>query len=116
MTNQFEAEVVTLTEWLGTSAGPGPVWTKSSTDLNINLISFSSGQGVPAHINNEVDVFVVVVRGEGLIEIDEVQHPMQAGQICLIPKGALRAVRSSSPDFAYLTCHRRREGLWPVDQ
>lgn len=115
MTDPLEAEVVTLIEWLAASSDSGPVWTKSSVDLNINLISFRSGQGVPAHINNEVDVFVVVVGGEGLLEIDHVEHPMRAGQVCLIPKGVLRALRSSSQDFAYLTCHRRREGLWPVD-
>jgi quercetin dioxygenase-like cupin family protein len=115
MTRPTEPEVVTLADWLAASSGPGPAWTATSADLNVNLISFPDGQGVSAHVNNEVDVLIVVVKGEGVIEIDDVHQSLRAGQVCLIPKGVKRAIRSSSPQFAYLTCHRRRAGLWPSD-
>jgi quercetin dioxygenase-like cupin family protein len=113
---QNEAEVVTLAEWLAAVSGTGPVWTKSSVDLNINLISFPMGQGVPMHVNSDVDVLVVVVRGEGLLELGDTRYHLRAGQVCVIPKGAPRAIQSRSSEFAYLTCHRRRGGLWPADQ
>jgi mannose-6-phosphate isomerase-like protein (cupin superfamily) len=107
--------IVTPAEILAVSPGPGPVWTLTSDDLNVNLLSFTDGEGVASHVNNEVDVLVIVVAGEGLIEIDRTKQTIRAGQVCLIPKGALRAIRSGSPDFAYLTAHRRRGFLWPEE-
>ncbi len=108
-----DAPIITLSEVLTATAGPGPVWTQSSRDLNVNLLSFAAGQGVPRHINDEVDVLIVVVEGAGVLELDGVAHPLRAGQVCLIPAGAKRALWSSSGAFAYPTCHRRRSGLWP---
>jgi quercetin dioxygenase-like cupin family protein len=116
MTNpETPPEIVTLAEVLNASSGPGPAWTKTSADLNVNLISFAAGQGVPAHVNAEVDVLLVAVRGEGLLEVDGVSRPFRAGDLCLVPKGATRAVRCEVGSLAYLTCHRRRGGLWPAD-
>jgi quercetin dioxygenase-like cupin family protein len=106
-------EILTPAEVLARESGPGPVWTRSSADLNVNLLSFDRGQGVPAHVNDEVDVLLVVVAGEGVLEIDGAAHPVRAGQVCLIPKGVARAIRSDGGPFAYLSCHRRRGGLMP---
>ena len=80
-------QIVTLGEALAATAGPGPVWTHSSPDLNVNLLSFDGGQGVPRHINDEVDVLIVVVAGEGVLELDDTAYPLRAGQACLVPKG-----------------------------
>ena len=105
--------ITTLTEVLAASSGPGPVWTRSSIDLNVNLLAFDAGQGVPRHVNDEVDVLIVVVAGMGVLELDGIAHPVAAGQVCLVPKGVARALGSVGGPFAYLTCHRRRGGLWP---
>ena len=109
-----QPEILTPAEVLARVLGPGPVWTRSSADLNVNLLSFDRGQGVPAHVNDEVDVLLVIVSGAGVLEIDGAVHPIRAGQVCLIPKGAERAIRSAGGLFAYLTCHRRRGGLMPA--
>jgi mannose-6-phosphate isomerase-like protein (cupin superfamily) len=108
-----EPAIVTFADLLAATAGPGPLWTQSSADLNVNLITFDAGQGVPPHANHEVDVLIVVVAGDGFLEVDQVSRPIRAGQACLVPKGATRALRSGGGPFAYLTCHRRRAGLWP---
>ncbi len=105
--------ITTLTEVLAASRGPGPVWTRSSLDLNVNVLAFDAGQGVPAHVNDEVDVLIVIVAGTGVLEFGGTTHPVTAGQVCLVPKGVARALRSDGGPFAYLTCHRRRGGLWP---
>jgi quercetin dioxygenase-like cupin family protein len=110
------APVITLTDVLASSSGPGPVWTRTSADLNVNLISFAAGQGVPEHVNDEVDVLLVAVEGEGVVEVEGVSRSLRAGEICLVPKGVSRSIRSGSDRFAYLTCHRRRAALWPVDE
>ena len=107
-------EIMTPAEVLARVVGPGPVWTRSSSDLNVNLLSFDRGQGVPAHVNDEVDVLLVVVAGEGVIVTDGATHTLRTGQVCLIPKGAERGIRSAGGPFAYLTCHRRRGGLMPA--
>ncbi len=107
-------EIVTPAERLATADGDGPVWTHASADLNVNLLRFDGGRGVPAHVNQEVDVLVIAVAGEGIIEIDGSPRRITAGQLCVIPKGVTRAIRSGGAPFAYLTCHRRRGGLWPA--
>jgi mannose-6-phosphate isomerase-like protein (cupin superfamily) len=112
-TDHHFSDAVSLAAVLEAATGPGPVWTHSSADLNVNLLSFDGGQGVPSHINRDLDVLVVVVAGNGVIEIDGVTRDICAGQVCVIPKGARRAIRSGGGPFAYLTCHRRRAGLWP---
>ena len=116
MTNdKTPVQIVSLPEVLAGSVGPGPIWTNTSADLNVNLISFSAGQGVPEHRNDEVDVLIVAIQGEGVVEIDGVSQDMRAGEMCLVPKGASRSIRSGPASFAYITCHRRRAGLWPAD-
>ena len=89
-----------------------PVWASQSADLNVNLLVWGADEGVVAHVNSEVDVLLVGIAGDGLVEVDGMAHPLRVGQ-ALIPKGARRAIRSTGGRFAYLTCHRRRAGLWP---
>jgi mannose-6-phosphate isomerase-like protein (cupin superfamily) len=90
-----------------------PVWAYQSVDLNVNLLVWGADEGVVEHVNSEVDVLLVGIVGDGLVEVDGTAHPLRAGQAVLIPKGARRAIRSTHGRFAYLTCHRRRAGLWP---
>ena len=106
-------QVVTIANVLAAASGPGPVWTHTCLDLNVNLLSFDAGQGVPEHVNDEVDVLIVVVAGEGILKIDGTTNPLRAGQICVVPRGARRSIHSGGGPFADLTCHRRRGGLWP---
>lgn len=91
-----------------------PVWAHQSTDLNVNLISIASGQGIDSHVNAEVDVLLVGIDGAGAVDIDDRRHPLRPGQAVLIPKGSWRAIRCDGDHFVYLTCHRRRAGLMPV--
>ncbi len=106
--------IVTLAEHLAAAAGSdGPAYTTSSADLNVNLIRFDGGRGVPAHVNETLDVLLLALSGEGLLEIDGETRAFAAGQLCLVPAGASRAIRSAGGPFAYLTCHRRRPGLMP---
>ena len=92
----------------------GAVWSLASSDLNLNLLHFAAGDGVEAHTNNEVDVIGMVIAGEGTLELAERQEHLRPGHLFFIPKGTQRAIHSTSPDFAYLSCHRRRSGLMPT--
>ena len=94
--------------------GRGPRWSAETTDLDVNLLVFGAGQGVAEHVNHEVDVLLVGVAGNGTVEVEGVPHAVGAGTALLIRRGARRAIRGAGLDFAYLTCHRRREPLWPA--
>jgi quercetin dioxygenase-like cupin family protein len=105
--------LVDLTGRADAAIRSGPAWTGVSDDLNVNLLVFQPGEGVAEHVNAEVDVLVIGIRGMGTLTVDGVEHPMRAGSALLIPKGARRGTRAGEEAFAYLTCHRRRAGLWP---
>jgi quercetin dioxygenase-like cupin family protein len=105
---------VSAVDALTAARGSGPVWTRTSADLNVNLLSFDDGEGVPEHVNSEVDVLLVVVAGEGRALIDGVEHRLAPGSLCLIPKGCARSIHALGGRFAYVSCHRRRGGLMPA--
>lgn len=92
----------------------GAVWSLGSADLNLNLLHFAADDGVESHINAELDVVGVVIRGEGTLELESGTQPLRAGMLFFLPKGIRRAIHAGSGDFAYLTCHRRRAGLMPT--
>lgn len=93
---------------------PGAIWSlRASTDLNVNLIRFVHGDGVEAHVNGEVDVVGVVLKGQGVIIVDGASSPVSGGQLFFIPKGAQRSIHAGEDELVYMTCHRRREGLMP---
>ena len=91
----------------------GPIWSLNSEQLNINLLRFSTGEGIPPHINDEVDVLLIIVEGEGMLTLGDEEHQLHAGAAVLIPRGGRRAIRCTSGTLAYLSCHRRRGGLMP---
>lgn len=95
-------------------AGSGPAWTLASEDLNVNLIVLRHGASVPEHVNDALDVLLVGVEGDGAVSIDDRVFAFGAGRAILVPKGARRSVRATGLRLAYLTCHRRRGGLWPT--
>ena len=100
-----------LCESLAAAAGQtGAVWTLEQLgDLNANLVRFPAGGGVGEHVDEEVDVLVVGVSGAGVVEeVDGQEHPLRAGTVAFVPKGARRSTRGGSGGFAYLTVHRRR--------
>jgi quercetin dioxygenase-like cupin family protein len=92
----------------------GPIWSLNSEQLNINLLRFSTGEGIPPHINDEVDVLIIIVEGEGALTLGDEERPIRTGEAALIPRGARRAIRCTSSALAYLSCHRRRGGLIPA--
>ena len=106
-------DIVELAALARAATAPGATWTHQSEDLNVNVLVFASGEGVAEHINTEVDVLLVGIAGAGAVTVDGTRQILRVGQALLIPKGANRGIRSMSDPFAYLTCHCRRDGLWP---
>lgn len=99
---------------LATAAANRLAATLTSDDLNLNLLVLAAGETIEEHVNREVDVLVVAVQGQGEIVIDGAPVALTPGQALIIAKGARRAIRPIGGRFAYLSCHRRRAGLWPT--
>src|SRR4051812_8894373 len=105
--------VIDLAALARDSADQEPIWSHAGDDLNANIVRLEAGEGVPGHVNGDVEVLLVGVLGAGIVEVDGRWHDLGAGQVLVIPKGAQRAIEAAPAGFAYLTCHRRRPALWP---
>jgi quercetin dioxygenase-like cupin family protein len=109
----LEGEAPNLNELAAAAGGrSGVVWKlEGSADLNANLVRFDAGGGVGEHVNQELDVVFVGVAGSGLVRVEAEEHPLSAGTLVFVPRGARRSTVSLSDGFAYLTVHRRRGPL-----
>lgn len=108
--------VVDLLATIQASAVQGAIWSHAGADLNANLVRLDAGESVGGHVNGEVDVLLIGLLGAGTVELDGQWHRVGANQLLLLPKGTLRAIVAGEDGFAYLTCHRRRPGLWPENR
>jgi quercetin dioxygenase-like cupin family protein len=91
--------------------GTGPLWGMASADLNATLLSWPPGHEVPAHVNADLDVLVVVLTGRGVVMIDGSAQDLQAGSAILVPRGARRRIVAGDSGMRYLSIHRRRGPL-----
>jgi mannose-6-phosphate isomerase-like protein (cupin superfamily) len=106
-------QIVDLAALARSATAQGAIWTRESEDLDINLLVFASGEGLAENMNAEVDVLLVGIVGAGVVTIDGMSQNLSAGHAIVIPKGARRGIQSMRDHFVYLSCHRRRGGLWP---
>ncbi len=110
MTSHPSASIEGTVELLSGS-GKGPLWGMASTDLNATLLQWPAGHVVAEHVNDELDVLVVVLDGRAVATIDGTRHDAPAGSAILIPRGTRRRITAGEPGVRYLTVHRRRGPL-----
>ena len=90
----------------------GVVWKlPHEGDLDGNLVRLAAGRSIDEHVNDEVDVLVVVRSGGGELTVDGTAHPLVATALALVPRGSRRSITAGPGGIAYLSIHRRREGL-----
>jgi len=90
----------------------GVVWKlPHDGDLDGNLVRLAAGRSIDEHVNAEVDVLVVVRAGGGALVVDGDRHELGPATVALVPKGARRSIVAGDAGLAYLSIHRRREGL-----
>lgn len=106
-------DIVSLVEEAQAAQQDGPAWSLETDDLNLNLVVLRAGHSIAEHINNEVDVVLIGVDGHGRVTIDGVAIELDTGQLLVVRKGASRSITPLGARFAYVTCHKRRAGLWP---
>lgn len=90
----------------------GVVWKlPHDGDLDGNLVRLAAGRSIEEHVNREVDVLVVVRAGGGELVVDGEHHALASTTLALVPRGARRSITAGEGGIAYLSIHRRREGL-----
>jgi quercetin dioxygenase-like cupin family protein len=89
----------------------GPLWGIATTDLNATLLAWPPGHEVAEHVNEELDVLVVVLDGHGSVTIDGELHDLAALSAILIPRGTRRRIKAGDAGVRYLSVHRRRGPL-----
>ncbi|MBX0327984.1 cupin domain-containing protein [Oscillochloris sp. ZM17-4] len=92
----------------------GPAASITSEQLNVNVLRLVDGASIPQHVNNEVDVLVVVIQGTCKLFVDNEMTVLRPGMAAVIPRGRVRALRCTMGPLAYLTCHQRRAPLMPT--
>ena len=75
---------------------PGALWQLDGEDLQANLIWLGRGDRIESHRNDEVDVLVVVISGQGELTLDGQVHPLAPMILAHIPKGTIRALVAST--------------------
>jgi len=93
------------------TSGTGPLWGMASTDLNATLLAWPPGHEVPEHVNDELDVLLIVLDGNGSATIDGEPNDLTSGSALLIPRGSRRRITASDAGLRYLSVHRRRGPL-----
>lgn len=104
------AAVVTDLGAVDTTGRPGAVWSlPHGGDLDANLVRLHPGGSIAHHVNDEVDVIVYVIAGDGELLVGDVVHPLGGDVLALVPRGAGREVRAGQLGVTYLSIHRRRD-------
>lgn len=94
------------------AAGDGVHWALSGNpDLNVNLVHLDPGRAVAAHVNDAVEVAVVVLAGAGTTTVDGVAHELAPHTLVVVPAGAERSLAAGDEGLTYLTVHRQRGPL-----
>lgn len=97
---------------LDAAAGAGGVvWSASPEGAHVNLVVLGPGEAIPRHVNDSLDVLLVVLAGTLAVTVDQAEASLGAHQAALLPRGASRAVRAGDDGARYLTIHAARPPL-----
>ena len=104
---------IDLRDWQPDGAHPGAQWSHAGAQLIVNALYFPEGDGVPLHVNQGLDVWLVVLSGEGWAEVDAERIDLHAGVCLFIPRGAERAIHAGEGGLLYASAHATRAPLMP---
>jgi quercetin dioxygenase-like cupin family protein len=108
--------VGTPVDLVAAAGAAGPLWGMQSDDLNATLLAWPPGGGVAEHVNDHLEVLMVVLDGSARVTLDAEGHELAAGQLLLIPRGVARSVTAGPSGVRYLSVHRRRGPLLPASR
>lgn len=87
----------------------GAQWSLSGDrELEANVVHIPAGEGIAEHLGG-VDVMVMVVTGEGSMQINAARFELRTDVLVFVPRGSTRSFRAGVSGLTYVTVHRRRE-------
>ena len=89
----------------------GAAWAFAGEQLNATLVSWEPGHEVAEHVNDEREVLLVVVRGDGVVWVEGDAHELVPGRAVVLPRGAGRSILAGPGGLAYVTAHQARGPL-----
>jgi len=97
---------------LSESGRSGAIWSlRHGGDLDANVVWLRPDDTIDEHVNDDVDVLLVVWSGEGELTSDGRSVALRPGVVVQIERGARRRVVAGTDGVTYLSVHRRRDGL-----
>jgi quercetin dioxygenase-like cupin family protein len=114
MTEPARSTVIRLDELIAAGlAGDGVHRRLASDDgdLNVNLAHLDAGSTLGEHVNDEVDVVVLVLAGSGRLRIDDADHDVVTSSLAYVARGSRRSIDAGPDGLTYLTAHRARGPL-----
>jgi quercetin dioxygenase-like cupin family protein len=110
--HEFEERQAVIADLAGIDEDGGVVWSlPHDGDLDANLVRLGPEAEIAEHVNDELDVLLVVSAGGGELIVDSVAHVLNESTVALLPAGTRRAIRAGADGLAYLSVHRRRGPL-----
>ncbi|MFF4322829.1 hypothetical protein [Streptomyces sp. NPDC001568] len=110
-----EAETVSVADLvMALSEGQsGALWRlrDPARQMDANLVRHLPGTGGEASTEDEVDVMLVVVAGDGTLTLNDETTRLLPGRLALLPRGASRSLLAGPEGLVVLTTHRRRSGM-----
>jgi quercetin dioxygenase-like cupin family protein len=90
----------------------GAVWSlPHDGDLDANLVRLAPDTAIAEHLNDEVDLLLVVREGDGELTVDGIRHRLTDWTVALVRRGARRSIRAGGNGLVYLTVHKARGPL-----
>lgn len=105
-------EFVTTFESFHDEEGSGVVWSlPHGGGLDANIVRLAARDTIGEHVNDQLDVLVVVWSGSGELVVDDRRVLLLPGTIAHIERGARRSIRAGDEGLVYLSTHRNRGPL-----
>jgi len=112
MAEHHSGTMADLSGYLHGGGGDGVHWTlEGPGELNVNLVHLDAGHAMGEHVNEAVDVVLVVLAGTGRLTIDGRSTALAPHVVAHVPRTSLRSVRAGEEGLDYLSIHRRRGPL-----
>jgi quercetin dioxygenase-like cupin family protein len=106
------AVVADLSLTRDTGGTGGAVWSlPHDGDLDANLVRLAPDTAIAEHLNDEVDLLLVVREGDGELTVDGIRHRLTDSTVALVRRGARRSIRAGGHGLVSLTVHKARGPL-----
>jgi len=87
----------------------GVVWSlPHGGGLDANVVRLAANGAIEQHVNDEVDVLLVVWSGAGELETDGRRIQLLPGTVALVPRWSRRAIVAHGAGLTYLSAHPAR--------